>query len=61
MSREEPPSIECSLDDIADALWEIKDLLEKLIKTDTISQCPSCLCITKTINNKCGKCRGEKP
>jgi len=30
------------------------------MENNTISLCPHCLCMTKKINGKCGKCGGDK-
>jgi len=36
-------------------------LRQKMYKQmDEISQCPNCHCMTKTINNYCGKCKKSK-
>lgn len=38
--------------------WEIS--LWKKPKITELSLCENCYCMTKTINNKCGKCNGIK-
>ena len=40
---------------------EDKELIEETDEdVDWISQCDSCNCMTKTIDNKCGKCGENK-
>ena len=38
----------------------LKKLLQEKIMEDDVSLCLHCQCMTKTINNKCGKCKGDK-
>lgn len=39
---------------------ESYDSLLKITNSEEISLCSSCNCMTKTIKNKCGKCKNDK-
>jgi len=43
-----------------DAKFLLETIDELIEPKDKISLCGDCYCMTKTVDGKCGKCKGEK-